>query len=1002
MNTSQGAASAADRSAWASALELLPDALAVPLPRRLEWVVQLDRPSAVLEILNQLLDQREALERANFLGQTAGREFGDDPVTSTQELESGRVIGRYRLLDILGSGGMSVVWRAEQQDESFSRVVALKFPRHAGLGLARRLQREKRILAALEHASIARLYDVGVTLMGLPFIAMEYVAGVPLDQWCRDKSLSLTARLDLLLQVLEAVQYAHAQLVLHRDIKPSNILVDATGSVRLLDFGIAKVLQSDNAESAPTELTQDAGSPMTPAYASPEQLRAEPLSVRSDVYALGVLMYELLTGTLPFLQSQLGSRQSAAEGDLPQLPSRRAAMPTADAVARGFAQDLRGDLDSIIMRALDPRPSQRYGSAAGLHDDLVRHLRHEPVFAVPPRRTYVAGRFIRRHRVIVSASVLSVAALCAGTAIALAQAARAADEAARARAVSSFLVDVFQASSIDTVDAGMARRQTAQELLGQGAKRLVDGSLDHGPSRRELQRVLSGLLDDLAMTDEAVAVRGKWLKELQDSRSSPESLAEVVLGLARSRTQQGDHGLAFERLTEVRRLLDGSSSRAGDALKQQAKLLEGQLALRNGDAARAKQTLADISRAGHPASVDDEARASWLELQAGIANVEGRTNDAAALLHQTVALHEQRHRRSPARLAIALYAVSNNLWEIGRAEDAWTLLARAHDLAQTAQGPEHISTVLMTQQLGRLLVYRGELAAGLGRLRQSADQLRGFAGRIEPTALVRSQDYLVEALMANGRYREALSALEEVKVLTRGAPPLPFDASLYHDVLRARVYTDVGRYKEALNVLKDVEQAVVQRLGAEGPAWMDVQTRVLETLRASGSQQPAWTLLEQLDKRCQANKDLQAQFGADLKLTRVAMLLDRGDGRRAEEILRPAAAATAPTPWQQADVATRWRQGRLSLQLGHAAQAEQAFQSVVKDMSSHGYAYDPSIAEARGYLAQAQFALGRAKEARENLVRAHEALRREAAGPHFARSLRQLPGAQDLFAVSHN
>lgn len=1002
MDTAQGPSPAANPADWMAALELLPDVLSAPGGRQTDWLQLHVERQSVRDILHRLLEQRAALEGANFLGQTAGRGFQDDGVIAPGELVCGADIGRYRLMDVLGRGGMSVVWRAEQQDEAFSRVVALKFPRHAGASLARRLQREKRILAALEHASIARLYDVGVTPMGLPFIAMEYVAGEPLDTWCRERSAPLAARLSLLAQVFEAVQHAHAQLVLHRDIKPSNILVDEAGAVRLLDFGIAKPLHTESLQSAATELTQDMGAPMTPAYASPEQLRGEPLSVRSDVYALGVLMYELLTGTLPFASRSHVARGSALEGDLPMLPSRRAQQQTQDLTAQAFARSLRGDLDGIVLKALHPRSAKRYNSAAELHEDLLRHLRSEPVTAVPYRRSYVLGRFMRRHRVMVASLGLSAAALCTGTAVALTQAARAADEAARARAVSAFLIDVFQASSIDTVDAGMARRQTAQELLTQGARRLVAGSLEHGPSRRELQRVLSLLLDDLAMTDEAMAVRQQWLKELQDERAAPGTTAEVLLAMARTRSRQGDPAHAAELLSQVQQLLTVAPGRPTQSLAQEARIAEGQLALRNGDTAAALKAVAELSRAAPGTPLAAPAHAAWLELQAGVANVEGRTDAAAALLAETVALHEKTYASSPARLAIALYAVSNHFWEIGRADDTWLLLNRAHGLAEAALGPDHISTVLMNQQRGRLLVYRGDLPGGLQQLRHSAEQLSRFSGRIEPTALVRAKDYLVEALLANGRYREALQALDEAQALIKATAELPFDASQYHDILRGRVYNEVGRYPEALGILREAAQAIEQRLGSEGPAWLDVQTRILDTLRASGAGREAWELLETLEQRCAADAGLQAQFGSELKMTRVAMLLDKGDAREALQIMRSATAERQPTAWQQADVATRWRHGRLSLQLGQPEEAEQAFRSVVKDLSSHGYAFDPSIAQARGYLAQALQATGRAQEARQEAARAREALRRELAGRHFARPLQRLSAEHQRLVVMHH
>ncbi len=334
-------------------------------------------------------------------------------------LAPGARVGPYQLIRRLGAGGMAEVWLARRADGAFKREVALKLPMPSRLqaGLEVRFARERDILASLEHPHIARLYDAGVDPQGLPYLAMEYVQGAPLTDWCDAQRLGISQRLGLFLQVLEAVQYAHEKSVIHRDLKPSNILVTESGQVRLLDFGVARLLEAEDTDQP--ALTSVYGRALTPDYASPELLRGDPIDARSDLYSLGVLLYELLTATRPYrLKSaaSIGALDQAIatiEVKKPSMQLEQSAAATRASTAERLARQLRGDLDAVVLKALAKEPVQRYPSAAALAEDLRRYLDGKPIRARPARIVYRLRKFILRNRALLAVSVAALAAILA-------------------------------------------------------------------------------------------------------------------------------------------------------------------------------------------------------------------------------------------------------------------------------------------------------------------------------------------------------------------------------------------------------------------------------------------------------------------------------------------------------------------------------------------------------------------------------------------------------------
>jgi WD40 repeat protein/serine/threonine protein kinase len=402
---------------------LLDESLELPLSAREAWLDQLARDEPALAgVLRDLFASREACEAEDFLGSPGP--LADDlaALVPSDVGLVGKQFGAYRVLSLLGHGGMGSVWLAERVDGLFARRVALKLvhPALVGRVITERFAREREILAGLNHPNIARLFDAGLSADGHPFLALEYIAGKSLTAYCDDHLLPVRERLQLFLQVLSAVQYAHAHLVIHRDLKPSNILVTEARQVHLLDFGIAKLLTEGKARE--TELTQLGGRAMTPDYAAPEVIAGLPISTAADIYSLGVMLYELLTGERPYRLSR-ESRGALEEAILAAdpVPAGRLTLTDTAAHARAttlkkLARTLRGDLGTIVMKALKKAPAGRYASAGAFAEDIERFLRGDIVLAQRDSLGYRMLKFASRHRVGIAVASLLMLTLAIGLA----------------------------------------------------------------------------------------------------------------------------------------------------------------------------------------------------------------------------------------------------------------------------------------------------------------------------------------------------------------------------------------------------------------------------------------------------------------------------------------------------------------------------------------------------------------------------------------------------------
>jgi eukaryotic-like serine/threonine-protein kinase len=542
------------RADWPQLLSLLETALDVPEPARQAWLSQLDGPAPLIRELRRLLEDRRAIETGDFL--QALPSLPDEPIgSSATGLPRTEHVGPYRLLREIGRGGMSTVWLAERADQQLKRQVALKLP-HTGPGqdsLATRLLREREILSGLDHPHIARLYDVGLTECGTPYLVMEYVEGERLLDYADQHQLDIPHRIALFRQVLSAVQHAHTKLLLHRDLKPSNILVNRAGEVKLLDFGIAKLVSNDSQAAEVTELTRAAGQPLTLMYASPEQLRGEALTTACDVYALGVVLYELLCGQHPVeLKSNSAARaEDAVLHQEPRAPSRRVfgdeALAARSTSAKALRRSLSGDLDAIVLRALAKATADRFGSVDAFGADIGRWAAGEPVEARAPSAWYYLGKFVRRHRVGVGFGAAAMCMLLAASAVALVQGRLATEEAARALAAKDFLLAMFKDTDPDLYPG---EELTVKTLLENGGKRAAS-TLTKTP---ELQaELLMGIgraqrdVDDFVAADKTIARAADIYQRLKADRQYVLALlyrADIALALGQNDNAQTLHDKA--------------------------------------------------------------------------------------------------------------------------------------------------------------------------------------------------------------------------------------------------------------------------------------------------------------------------------------------------------------------------------------------------------------------------------------------------------------------------
>jgi eukaryotic-like serine/threonine-protein kinase len=705
---------------WQALQPLLDQALDTDSAGRAALLAGLQAQDAALAAeLERLLAQQQQLHTGGFLHGSL-----DAASALRSRVAPGQRLGPWRVLAPIGEGGMGSVWRARRDDGLYDAEVAIKLlaVSLAGVRQAERFRREGRILARLAHPHIARLLDAGVTDEGQPFLVLEHVSGQHIDRHCDERRLGLRERVRLLLALAEALEHAHRQLVVHRDIKPSNVMVDDEGRVKLLDFGIAKLLTPDSgatdtedaAGADDTEpLTQRLGAVHTPGYAAPEQLLRGEVSTATDVYAFGALACLLLSGQHPTLRPGASAAQTlkvTLDSDAPRLSQlARGGNLAATAAARNTApaallRALRGDLDTIVAKALRRDSHERYAGAAALAEDLRRHLAHQPIHARPPSLAYVLRRWVQRQPLLVGGGAMAAVAVAA-LGLQLWQQQRAADDSrTQALAVEGLLASVFH--GLDPTVAAQ-RSFSAPELLDRAQAYLdQQGGLD-AETQRAVRLRLAGLYRDVGAYPQAL--RGFEAEAAAAAAAGEGAAQEQALWQAASvAVAQRD----WTRSEALLAALDQTLARTATPLPGAAArlaLLRGELALGQLRLTDAQATLAQAS-AGLAATTD-------LELQARLAHAQGMAarladDTGAALLHlkRAAALQSQRGERGlidGLSVALEIGALENRA---GRHAASAEVVGRAHPKLLARLGPHHGLTVAAVAELAQAELRQGRFA----------------------------------------------------------------------------------------------------------------------------------------------------------------------------------------------------------------------------------------------------------------------------------------------------
>jgi eukaryotic-like serine/threonine-protein kinase len=950
---------------WPELSRLIDEALEQPDGDRDLWLERLPATSANLKPkLRVLLSRIAEFETRDFLSTLPKIELTplDLVPASARDAQSGDTLGPYRLLRELGRGGMGEVWLAERVDGLITRPVALKLP--VGIwqrsGLAERMAREREILASLTHPNIAHLYDAGLAADGQPFLAIEYVDGKPIDRYCGDHQLDVDARLRLFAQVARAVAYAHSKLVIHRDLKPANILVSADGQARLLDFGIAKLLDGDRAQE--TSLTALSGRALTPDYASPEQIRGESLSIASDVYSLGVVLYELLCGERPYTltRDSRGALEDAILLAEPAVPSGATKFP--------WGKRLRGDLDTILLKSLKKQPQDRYSTAHAFLEDLERYLETRPILARPDSRWYRARKFVLRNKLAVGAATAILTALITGAGFATWQARVARAEQARAEEVKNFIAAFFRDAD-PYLNGG--KTLTATEILQLGREKIA-GKTDVDPRVRvELLRVIGE--SSIALQDNETAEKA-LLQAVAEARGEiPEHdhlLLQAQVLLAEAQGFLGKTDEARERVATAISILERTGRRDTE-LFVLAKMHQGMFAIDARRLDEAEQALqAAISIADRVLPADSALTVSAYDAMTNVHRIQGRTEQALELMQK---VHDMTLRiyggnlRHP-RIIDTQMGYGMALASVGKAEAGLEQMETSLTNAASVFGPDAMMVGYFSGHLAKAQVEYGELEPAISNARNAVRILVGGDIKASLSGATRLRALGI-ALLAARRADEALTPL--LAAVQMGEDFAAKDGLLSSQSALALAYIQLGRFHEAEVLLGPVIAA-----RREGPPRLLHEPLLhLAILRRLQSRPGESLRLLEEARKAVASEPFNQHGLAQVLVATGLTHIDAGEYDRATAVLEQARELLTKT---QAGITPLHADALVGL--GRAGlQSREPTCASLEAADAFWRAFDPesrSAGEAAFWLGQCQRQLKRPSQATESLRRAAKLLAR--------------------------
>lgn len=763
----------------------------------------------------------------------------------------GRQFGSYRVIREIGRGGMGAVFLAERADGQFQQQVALKLIRYtlADAELEQRFRRERQILASLNHPNIARLLDGGVTEAGEPFLVMEYIEGEPLTQFAGRTHLGLRARLTLFVKVCSAVAYAHRNLVVHRDIKPSNVLITPGGEPKLLDFGLAKIVDHDLPEGAGMN-TATALRALTPAYASPEQILGHTITTASDIYSLGVVLYELLTGQRPYHleQKELKEIVRAIETTAPARPSDTvlrglpagkpgpslpASSSTGLAPAPVSSSELRGDLDNIVLMALRKEPDRRYLSVEQFAGDVDRHLHGLPVLARPNTFSYRTSKFIGRNRVAVVAVSLVVLALIAGLSVALWQFRRAQRQTAKAEAVNEFLQNMLSsANPASSATSVRGSATTVIEVLNAAAARLKTEDLSTQPEvKAELQLIIGNSYLSLGNYDLAEANLRQALAAYETlfGADSPQLLPALV-AMASLAMTKADYAAALQIYRQRLPILRAEHKK-GHVIADVVFLAQNDFAVlqrARGNSREAEALLREsltmksqISRegAGNIGIAESTLVLTLLD--------QGLFEQAEAGARALVAQFRGQARQETVELCAALTILGSVLMEKGALDDAGTHLREAEAIYRKLYSPNFVAIYDNVRLQAQVLYLQGKLAEAETRINQTLENYRQNLG---PQYISFGTALTIQGLILNkaGRAAEAEAILRRaVDLRTKHLPKEHFMSALTKGAL-GEVLLSQRRFADAEPLLLESYQDLKRSQATDNPRTVAAKNRLAE------------------------------------------------------------------------------------------------------------------------------------------------------------------------------